>query len=420
MRKVRLRAAIWGDMVRWAASRASRSTSRRVGGTTLTVSSSSSSPDVSSLARVSPVRESSSLEGAWASTRVRRASSTFASVSASRSGWRASTMVSAVSSCSAPTSSASRSWVRGPTPDGLEGGERLVGRCKAVVNLARRDLGEKIAQRPLDGVRNGQGLGADVGAKDLHGVASRQGPLAGQAFDEHQSPAVQIRGRRKHLALDLFGRHVRGRAREHIFVGHRHVVCVSLLLEDPRDAKVEHHGAATVATRRDHDVGRLQVAVNDALRVRTRERFEHLKHQVFRLFRRQRTLVLQDGFERRALDELEHDVELVFQLPRVDEPHDVGVLELRDELHFALKTRRLHMADGALQPHGLRTQHLHGDDLAGGLLARLIHHTMPSRPDLLEHFVAVIDQTTRLDGACTHWSASWWGKLGHWPSSWRG
>ena len=102
-----------------------------------------------------------------------------------------------------------------------------------------------------------------------------------------------------------------------------------------RQAEVEHlHGAV----RRDLDVRRLQIAVDDALLVRRFERLRDLARDRECLLNRQRTPGQTLG-ERRAFDELEHEAaDAVGLLQSVDRAN-VRMVQRRQYPRLAFETR---------------------------------------------------------------------------------
>ena len=95
-------------------------------------------------------------------------------------------------------------------------------------------------------------------------------PAPGEHLPAHQPKAVDVGAGIEHATVDLLGRHVGRRPerdavhRELRLAGHR-----------PRQAEVGEHGASFVL---DEDVLRLDVAMNDAHRVRSRERRADVAH----------------------------------------------------------------------------------------------------------------------------------------------
>jgi len=95
---------------------------------------------------------------------------------------------------------------------------------------------------------------------------------------EDQSKAEQVRPAVDLLAANLLRRHVLHRARDPRDAGPRGAG-VRLALSKGRHAEIEEFHAAG----RDHDVLRLQIAMNDALAVRVRERVSHFNRVLHRV-----------------------------------------------------------------------------------------------------------------------------------------
>ena len=113
-------------------------------------------------------------------------------------------------------------------------------------------------------------------------------------------------------------------ARRRVQVGRRRSFG-RLVVDDAREPEVEH---LHVAVGADHDVFRLDVAVDDAGGVRRGERAGHLPPDVDR--RRERLRALDERPQRPPVDELLHDEELaVRRLADLVDGDDVRVVESR-------------------------------------------------------------------------------------------
>ncbi|GAA0923600.1 hypothetical protein GCM10009558_035640 [Virgisporangium aurantiacum] len=111
----------------------------------------------------------------------------------------------------------------------------------------------------------------------------------------------------------------------------QHRVAVGELTDRGGDAEVDDLG---LPVRRDHDVGRLHIAVHDAVLVRGTERRGHLRADAQHVGHRQRTVFEALG-QRLAGEQLHHDVRnalAVVMLTEVEDPGDVRVSQLRDRL----------------------------------------------------------------------------------------
>jgi hypothetical protein len=170
-------------------------------------------------------------------------------------------------------------------------------------------------------------------------------------------------------AAKLLGRHVHRRAHD----GRRgREPCVprpiSAGLGRLGDAEVEHlHETRPVGLRREKEVRRLQVAMDEAEPVRLGDGFHPLEHVVDRLCDRQRLALLEEIAEVRPRQVLHHHVrETVFQRADVHHADHVGALEVDRRTGLAEKPAHRLRPDGEVA-----AQHLDGDlltelDVAGG------------------------------------------------------
>ena len=152
----------------------------------------------------------------------------------------------------------------------------------------------------------------------------------GEQFVEHDAERIHVGHRRHRFAAHLFGRGVVQRERAHAGAGlfRRGEVGV----DEFRDAEVEQ---AHVAAGRDEDVRRLEVAVDDQVRVRVRDRVADLVEQVEPRFQRKamRAAVIGD---RLAFDVFEREIRLmVVAHARVEQARDVRMRQAREDLAFA-------------------------------------------------------------------------------------
>src|SRR5437762_2482257 len=96
--------------------------------------------------------------------------------------------------------------------------------------------------------------------------------LPGEELIEHDAGREDVRAPIDRLALDLFRRHV-GRGSDH-GAGARRLALLALRLGDAGDAEIGQFG---VAAGIDQDIGRLDVAVDDARLVGEVERIDALE-----------------------------------------------------------------------------------------------------------------------------------------------
>ncbi len=112
-----------------------------------------------------------------------------------------------------------------------------------------------------------------------------------------------------------------------------------------------------------HQVGRLQVAVNQSLRVDVLQALQRLEHQPHRLGRRQLLAPQQHVFQRFALQILHDQIVEAAGLADLEGADDVGVLEPHGQLGLALEA-----AEEVRFAGPRRRQHLDGEDLAEPVL----------------------------------------------------
>ncbi len=195
----------------------------------------------------------------------------------------------------------------------------------AVTCVLGQRLGEHRAQPGQFGP-----LGSDrgrVGAQVLADDDRRVGVL------ERRHPGEQVIGRRGQrvlvgvtvyvVALELFGCGVGHRADRHVGSGQP-----AGLTHPPGDAEVgEHDPVVTGVGEAQQDVGRFDVAVQQALAVRVVQRLGDRGDDAHHLVGRHpvRVAVGEQVRGIRAVDELHGDPELVVELPAVVDRHDVRV-----------------------------------------------------------------------------------------------
>ena len=247
---------------------------------------------------------------------------------------------------------------------------RLFARRSAAPSLSVSALAKSIADRKrsagtfaiartiASSTASGHGAAHDLEARHVvervpreqrHRRRPGERRLAGEHLVHHARQAVDVAlGRDVLAAHRLLGAHVRRRADGHARAcqplpsSHAHRA---------RDAEIGHE-RATVG---EQDVLRLDVAMDDALRVRVRQRLGDLLRQVERFVDRQLLLAIELVAQRRAFDEGHRVVQLPVRRARVEHAHDVRVLERAADLDLAQE------AFGAERGGELRVQHLDRD-----------------------------------------------------------
>ena len=150
------------------------------------------------------------------------------------------------------------------------------------------------------------------------------------------------------------------------------VASVGAQLDQFRQPEVEHLRAAVA---RDHDVGGLDVAMDDAARVRRRERAGDLDGIVERRGNRQRPL-RQQPIERRAVHQLHRDE---------GRPRVLADLVDGDDVRMVQRRGGLRLADEAAMPLGVRRrfrrQHLDRNRTPEPRIDGAVNDTHPAAAD---------------------------------------
>ena len=215
------------------------------------------------------------------------------------------------------------------------------------------------------------------------GVAVER-PLPRRHLEEDDAEREDVRAQVERPPLHLLGRHVRHGAHDDAFLrlhlgrqpgavggggrGRFHL----------GQTEVEHLDPPAAAH---HDVGRLQIPVDDALLVRRPERVGERGGNLDEPRDRQRSLG-DDEVERPALDELHgQEVDAARLLHRVDR-HDVRVVQRGHRAGLALESLEPFRA----RRH-LRRQHLESHVAAELRVPRAVHLSHPARADRREDLV---------------------------------
>ena len=176
----------------------------------------------------------------------------------------------------------------------------------------------------------------------LRQVLAPEETLADEHLVEHDTERPDVGPVVDRLALGLLGTHVRRRAQDHARGGamdaqRRRARCggrpVGVLLQHLRQSKVEDFH---LAVRRHLDVGRLEVAMDDAFFVRRFEGICDLARHEQRLVDRDRATRRQIG-QRLALDQFEDDGRDGADLLEAVHGRDIRMVESGKQFGFALK-----------------------------------------------------------------------------------
>jgi hypothetical protein len=206
-------------------------------------------------------------------------------------------------------------------------------------------------------------------------------PPPGRHFIEHDAQRKHVRSRIDLFAAQLFGRHVADRADGDTGI-RQLVACRACLIvhavHRAREPEVEN---LHLPTLRQEDVGRLEVAMEQTLRVGSVQRV------------RERDGFVQDGIdveraapktllERLALEQLHDEVRPAVLLADVIQGADIRVVQRRNGARFPLEPR-----DAV--PIALRRgrQHLDGDAAAETSVRGAINLAHAARPDGGEDFI---------------------------------
>ena len=196
------------------------------------------------------------------------------------------------------------------------------------------------------------------------GFAQRQRLIQDDAEGEDVGSGVQL------FALDLLGRHVRGRT--HHLTGGRELRVADQELPDPevRDLRRKR--------RREQDVRGLHVAVQHPALVRVREGLGHFGHDADPVAHREARGVGQALREAPPLYELHGEVERALILADVEHRHDVRVRQAGRRTRLVQEQG---VERGALLGRDLHIEGLDGDQPRQQRVVRGVHRTEPALAD---------------------------------------
>ncbi len=242
-----------------------------------------------------------------------------------RAGWpRRSQLDGQTIATAAPRSALSRSSVSlAPTAAASQG--------RSVGDLA---ISDTISSSSFLGISAILALGRGGGSFrwqciSTTGVFPSNGGLPTSIWYKHDPEGIEVglvadgRG-----AANLLGRHVSRRSQRSARRRQRGRVQV---LGDPEIGQLD------LAVGRDHQVRRLQIAVDDAMLVGVVQRVADLDSQLDHLAPGQVPAILEHFLQGLALDVLHGDVRGAAELAPRQEPDDVGMAELLEDLGFAFE-----------------------------------------------------------------------------------
>ncbi len=211
-------------------------------------------------------------------------------------------------------------------------------KLRRTLKPVRRQLGERLVNRPLhlgrhrvaNGADQRRLLGQHLGHDRLR-VAAGVGRVAGQHLIEHRAQRIDVAPCVEcTIAHGLFGAHVLRRAERH--PGLRHPGGVGRG-HGERDAEVRHQGALVVQ----QDVLGFDVAVDDPPPVRVIQCAGYLGGQPHRVLERELLLAVQAIAQRLSFDEGHHIPEQAVGFARIDQPEDMGMLQVGGGLDLPQK-----------------------------------------------------------------------------------
>ena len=203
----------------------------------------------------------------------------------------------------------------------------------------------------------------------------------GQHLEEHAADGVHVgAGVHRGSAHRLLGAHVLRRSDGQAGPGQ-----ARLIPQGPGDAEVRHQGMAFAQ----HDVGRLDVPMDDAPPVGVGQRLGHFPGEPHRFVHRQLSVALKAFAEGLALDVGHHVVEDPPGLARVVHRQDMRMGELGGDLDFTQKPLGAQRG-GQLRAHDLH-RHL-------AVVPQVLRQVDRGHPALAQHPLHPVAVGQRLDG----------------------
>ena len=273
----------------------------------------------------------------------------------------------------------------------LERPEQLVHRLEPVRALLRHAPQHDGLELCVDGevgaeLPRGHWRLVQVLQDDVHGAHRRERHLAGEHLVEQDAQRIEVAALIGALVAGLLRRDVVRRPHEGAGIGDLTVRVVAV--EELHQAEVEHlDEVVIVVLPQEHDVGRLQVAVDDPQRMRLSQRAADLLRHVDDALLRERALLLHRLRQRAAVEELHGDEEdAVLGAPVVVEGDGVGVRQPGGD-------RRLE--EEALVEIGIAVvagaEDLEGHHPVERRLQRLVDAAHATLPDRLDDAVPIVD-----------------------------
>ncbi len=226
----------------------------------------------------------------------------------------------------------------------------------------------------------------DVLERDRDRRLAGERQRAGEHLIQHDADRVEVAALVEIVALRLLRRDVGDAAHHHPRLRHAERV----LGDRARDPEVAELDDVVFG---DQDVRRLDVAVHQPLAMRVGEAAGDLDRVVDGGQLRQHVLVAHQLAERRAVDELHHDVVRVVLAPEVVDVDDVRMGELRRRLRFVREA-----LDEVVVLGVLIAQHLDRDPAAQQRVGTAVHERHPARPEDAVDPIAVVEDLLGLHG----------------------
>ena len=214
---------------------------------------------------------------------------------------------------------------------------------------------------------------------ELRQVASFERAAPGEELVEDEAERVDVAARRDFAAGELLGRHVGGRAGAQRFAGRS------------RQAEI---GDADPAVAVEHDVGGLQIAMDDAAIVRRGQARAHLPRDLDRAVLRKAADAAEQRRQILAVDVLHRQERVTLELADVVDAAHVGVRHLPRHPDFGVE---LHQPRGI--PVDLFGQELQRDRLAELEIVGPVDFAHPALAQAPDDAVAAVEERARREAA---------------------
>ena len=149
--------------------------------------------------------------------------------------------------------------------------------------------------------------------------------FAGQQLVEQDTGGINIGPRIDHLSHDLFRGHVSGRAQHGARLRHRGAF-------DSGDTEI---GDFSLALAREHDVGRLDIAMHHAAVVAEFQARQQIAHDLHGIGDGEAVPLVHQSLQWRAVDVFHHDVRDIAGFAVIEHPDDIGMGQAAGGLCFS-------------------------------------------------------------------------------------